>query len=291
MINFSKFSKQIIIANYICIIFILGLVFIHGINMGIDFTGGITIELSSTDTIELSHMKQIMPKNFSIQNITDDKHVLIHLKAQPDTNIDLLIKNVKHNLENTYNNISYQRIEYVGPSIGRDLMFSGIVALFCAMFGMFIYLTIRFNLYFAIGGIQALFNDIITIIGFFSISNIEFGAPSIAALLTIIGYSINDSVVIFDRIRENLKKRHKNTMEIINDSLNSTLKRTMLTSLTTLFAVAVLIFFTHGTISNFSWPMFVGIITGTFSSVFIAPLIPIKCSINSKNTLKTDNIN
>lgn len=278
MIDFLKLNKSIIPINYIIVVCIVFVMAVRGINMGIDFSGGVSMEIGVTKPVDLVALKNALAVKSSIQSIINSNNVIISFKIPPDMTAEECIAQVKQQLTALVGNVSYLRTDYVGPSIGRDLLFSGILATACAMLGIFLYLVIRFDLFFALGGVLALFNDVIVVLGFFSITSMEFSVASIAAVLTIIGYSINDTVVVYDRIRENLNMHCKpySIGEIINSSLNTVLRRTIMTSLTTLVAVVILIFFTHNTIAEFSWPMLVGIVAGTFSSIFIAPMMPMR---------------
>lgn len=275
MIDFFKINKKIILLNYVFITCLLCIIAYRGINMGIDFIGGVVIEINTPQQTNTIEIKNILGLNSNVQNVTNKNNFLINFKIPPETDAEMYIKNIQNKLSTSLQDVSFLRTDYVGPNIGKDLLFSGIAALFFALLGMFVYLVVRFNVYFALGGILALINDIIVVLGFFSITQLEFSISSVAALLTIIGYSINDSVVVYDKIREVVSsKKIKGVENIINNSINIVLRRTVMTSLTTLVAILVLIFFMKNTIADFSWPMFVGIIAGTASSIFIAPAFP-----------------
>jgi preprotein translocase subunit SecF len=195
------------------------------------------------------------------------------IRIPQDKNIDqakLVIK-IKSILRKNFPNIEYRKIDYVGPAIGEELVKSAIIALLLSCFFVLIYIWYRFDLEFGIWAIIALLHDVIITIGFISLTSLEFNITAIAALLTVIGYSINDSVVIFDRVRENLQKYQKMAIsEVINISLNSTFRRTMITSGTTLLALLALIIFGGDILKTFSVSLFFGILIGTYSSIYIS---------------------
>ena len=209
---------------------------------------------------------------------------------QTDKNKENFIENIKTQLsKNLGGNFSFRRVENVGPKVSGELLRSGLIAIVLSLSAMLIYIWIRFEWQFSLGAIIALIHDVIITIGFFSILEFEINLSIVAALLTIVGYSMNDTVVIFDRVRENLKKySSKSINEISNLSINETLSRTIITSLTTLLALLSIFFFGGKILQGFSFAMILGVIFGTYSSIFIANPILMKLKVSQKSLLKED---
>jgi preprotein translocase subunit SecF len=274
-INFIKYHKIALIFSVILVFISFISFFTKFLNLGIDFTGGILIESRFEKKVEISNLRSILSNSdiekFNIQSSESNNDIIIRIPQ--DKNIDqakLIIK-IKSILSGNFPNIEYRKIDYVGPAIGEELVKSGIIALLLSCFFVLIYIWYRFDLEFGIWAIIALLHDVIITIGFISLTSLEFNTTSIAALLTVIGYSINDSVVIFDRVRENLQKYKKMAIsEVINISLNSTFRRTMITSGTTLLALLALIIFGGDILKTFSVSLFFGILVGTYSSIYIS---------------------
>jgi preprotein translocase subunit SecF len=274
-INFIKYHKIALIFSVILVFISFISFFTKFLNLGIDFTGGILIESRFEKRVEISNLRSILSNSdiekFNIQSSESNNDIIIRIPQ--DKNIDqakLIIK-IKSILSGNFPNIEYRKIDYVGPAIGEELVKSGIIALLLSCFFVLIYIWYRFDLEFGIWAIIALLHDVIITIGFISLTSLEFNTTSIAALLTVIGYSINDSVVIFDRVRENLQKYKKMAIsEVINISLNSTFRRTMITSGTTLLALLALIIFGGDILKTFSVSLFFGILVGTYSSIYIS---------------------
>lgn len=262
--------------SVVCIVGSLALVFAKGLNLGIDFAGGILIEARIEEGADISKVRELIAaeiKDVQIQNI-DQKDLLIRV-AKTDEEQLVIVKKIQEILGANFSNIEYRKIDYVGPQVGSELIKKGFLALFMSFLFIMIYIWIRFDWQFGLGGIFALIHDAILTLGFFSLSGLEFNLTSIAAILTIIGYSINDSVVIYDRIRENLRRYKKMDLaELINSSTNSTLSRTVLTSGVTLVSLLALVFFGGEALFSFSLATFVGILIGTYSSIYIsAPIL------------------
>lgn len=267
--NFVKYSKFAFLLSVILILATFFVVFSKGINFGIDFKGGLVFEIKSSQPIDLDDLKKQLAANKSLkaptlQYLHDNKNVLIKIKSQ-DNSKDT--KAVKEALSKY--NFLYQKIDYVGPQISKTIITSGIMAVAFALIGIFLYLTVRFNYKFGIGGVLSLIHDVIIVFGIYSLFSLEFTTSSIVAILTIIGYSINDSVVIFDKIRASAKKI-KNKQHLINSSINKTLSRTTFTSFTTMLAISPIILVTTGEVRDFAIVILSGIIIGTYSSIFIS---------------------
>lgn len=271
--NFS-FATTIVL-----IIASLFFLFTKNLNYGIDFTGGILIEVRSENDFNLPQIRLLLNKikigEVSLQNLGSNKDLLIKIGAKADFNNNKIIELIKSNMKTIDQNIEYRKIDYVGPQIGKELIKNGIYASVLSFLVIMIYIWFRFKWQYSVGLVIGLIHDVIVSIGFLSISCLEFNLSSIAAILTVVGYSVNDSVVIFDRIRENIVKyKQHDISEIINISLNQTLSRTILTVSSTLIAIVSLILFAGKTVESFSWVVFAGIIIGTYSSIYIsAPLL------------------
>ena len=275
-IDFMKFHKLALIMSVFCMVASLVLVFAKGLNLGIDFSGGILIETRMREEVDVSKVRELLSaeaKDVQIQNI-DQKDLLIRV-AKSGGEQSVLVKKIQEILNKNYSDIQYRKVDYVGPQVGSELIWKGFFALVMSFVFIMIYIWIRFDWQFGLGGIFALLHDALLTLGFFALTRIEFNLTSIAAILTIIGYSINDSVVIYDRIRENLIKFKKmNLSEVINSSTNSTLSRTLLTAGTTLTSLFALMIFGGEALRSFSVATFFGVIVGTYSSVYIsAPIL------------------
>ena len=251
-----------------------------GLNLGIDFTGGIMMDVRSESAPDLSKMREALDGKglgeVSLQNAGDPRNVLIRIQMKESADQSKVVEAVKALLkEGGFDKLEYRQIDYVGPTVGQELMRDGFLAMLLSFAAIMGYLWFRFELQYGLGGILALVHDGILTLGFFSVTGFEFGLPSIAAILTILGYSINDSVVIYDRIRENMRKYKKMPIaELLNLSLNETLSRTIMTVMTTLLAVLALYLFGGEVIHGFSASILFGIVIGTFSSIYIsAPVL------------------
>lgn len=280
-IDFMKVHKIALSASIFFMLVSLILVFSKGLNLGIDFSGGILIEARISEDVKVSEIRELLKKeakDVQIQNIGKGD-ILIRVAGEDDqenkAGQSAVVKRIQESLDRNYSDIEYRKVDYVGPQIGSELIQNGFLALFMSCIFIMIYIWIRFDWQFGLGGIFALIHDAILTLGFFSITGLEFNLTSIAAILTVIGYSINDSVVIYDRIRENLRKHKRMGLSnLINLSTNSTLSRTLLTAGTTLISLLALIIFGGEVLRSFSLATFFGIALGTYSSIYIsAPIL------------------
>ena len=278
IINFFKY-RYIAFGFSIILLFLSVTLFIYkNLNLGIDFKGGIMIEAKFDTTPNISLLRQKIDNlnigNSEIQEFGDPQIILFKLESntQDSQENNSIIEQFKKSIGE---NVDYRRIEFVGPKVGSELKMIAIKAILFSLIAMFIYIWFRFSGWqFGLGALIALFHDVISTLGFFSISQIEFNLASIAAILTIAGYSINDTVVVFDRIRENLVKSELELSNLLNKSINQTLSRTFMTSVTTLLALVALYVFGGEVIKGFVSAMIWGVVIGTYSSIFIAsPLI------------------
>ncbi|WP_341755476.1 protein translocase subunit SecF [Candidatus Tisiphia endosymbiont of Ptychoptera albimana] len=276
-IRFKKVSYTIsIILSLVSIIWIG----IYKFNFGIDFAGGIVIEVRLDQDPDLTKMREVLNNlkigEIVLQNFGNQHDLSIRVGSNSEDTLMQNIELIKSTLKNQFPyKFEYRKVDFVGPQVGTQLIKSGITALILSFLAIMVYTWVRFEWYFGLGILVALLHDAILSLGFMSVMRLDFNLSSIAAILTIIGYSVNDSVVIYDRIRENLRKSHKKVMpQIINLSINETLSRTILTVVTTLLANLALVIFGGEAIYSFSVLVFFGIIVGTYSSIFIsAPIL------------------
>ncbi len=293
MIRFNRFYKQFNILSIILVVISLILLFFKGLNFGIDFKGGTLIELRSSDSkVNVSSLRdnlnQMNLGDVSVKRFGNDKDFLI--KFEKKDNKNFIIEKIKSNLDKSFgNNIDFRRVENVGPKVSSELLRSGIIAISISLAAMLIYIWIRFEWQFSLGAIMALFHDVIVTLGLFSLLNLEINLSIIAAVLTIVGYSMNDTVVIFDRVRENLRKYSDiKIFELTNISINETLSRTLITSITTLLALLSIFFFGGEVLKGFSLAMIFGVVFGTYSSIYIANTVLVRLNVSQKTILKED---
>ena len=267
-------------SGILSVLAILSVLFV-GLNFGIDFKGGILLEVRTGNNITISDIRsKISDLNIgevSIQEFGAKSDYLIRVERQKgsDNAQQVAVEILKDALNKAFGkDIDYRRLEYVGPTVSKDLISDGVMAICFAIMAMLAYIWFRFELPFAIGAIVALLHDIILTLGVFSILGLEFNLSTVAAILLIIGYSMNDTVVVYDRIRENLRKFKKMELkELLDKSINETLSRTINTTITTMLALGALYLIGGQIISDFAFAMLWGIIVGTYSSIFIASTI------------------
>ena len=295
MIAFNKYYNKFNLLSLSFVILSLTLLSFKGLNFGIDFKGGTLIELRSNDTkINITslrdNLKNMNLGDISVKNFGNDTDFLI--KFENNENKEA-IEQIKIGLENSFgNNFDFRRVENVGPKVSAELLKSGIIAISLALTLMLFYIWIRFEWQFSLGAILALFHDVIVTLGLFSLLGLEINLSIIAAVLTIVGYSMNDTVVIYDRVRENLKKYSDiKIYELTNISINETLSRTVITSVTTLLALLSIFFFGGEILKGFSLAMIFGVIFGTYSSIYIANTVLVRLNVSQKTILKEDEKN
>ncbi len=294
MIAFNRYYNHFNILSTSLIIISLILLIFKGLNFGIDFKGGTLIELRSTDTkINVSSLRDNLSQmnlgDVSVKNFGNEKDFLIKFENNENKKI---IEEIKKNLDKSFgNNFNFRRVENVGPKVSAELLKSGIIAISVALALMLIYIWIRFEWQFSLGAILALFHDVIVTLGLFSLFGLEINLSIIAAILTIVGYSMNDTVVIFDRVRENLRKYSDiKIFELTNISINETLSRTLITSITTLLALLSIFFFGGEVLKGFSLAMIFGVIFGTYSSIYIANTVLVRLRVSQKTILKEEDL-
>ena len=293
-INFNKHFKIFNIISIVLIILSVFFLLFRGLNYGVDFKGGTLIELRVQDqTINISSIRQSF-KNMNLGDVNVKKFgnktdFLIKFEKKDEKNINF-INDIKNKLVlDIGNSFSFRRVENVGPKVSSELLKSGVIAILMSLSAMMIYIWLRFEWQFSLGAIFALIHDVIITLGFFSILNLEINLSIVAAVLTIVGYSMNDTVVIFDRVRENLKKySSKKINEITNLSINETLSRTIITSLTTLLALVSIFIFGGEILKGFSFAMILGVIFGTYSSIYIANPILEYLNVSHRTIVKEE---
>ena len=296
MIKFNKFYTHFNIISLILVILSLGLLIFKGLNYGIDFKGGTLIELRSSDNnINVSNLRDNLNQmdlgDVSVKKFGNDQDYLI--KFENKNNSKNIIEEIRSNLDKSFgNNFDFRRVENVGPKVSAELLKSGVIAISISLALMLIYIWIRFEWQFSLGAIIALFHDVIITLGLFSLLSLEINLSIIAAILTIVGYSMNDTVVIFDRVRENLRKYSDiKIFELTNISINETLSRTLITSITTLLALFSIFFFGGEILKGFSLAMIFGVIFGTYSSIYIANTVLVRLNVSQKTILKEEEKN
>ena len=293
MIAFNKFYNHFNFVSSLLIVVSLALLIFKGLNFGIDFKGGTLIELRSNDIkINVSTLRdkftQMDLGDISVKKFGNDTDYLI--KFENKDNKNNIINEIKKNLGDSFgNNFDFRRVENVGPKVSAELLKSGVIAISLSLAIMLFYIWIRFEWQFSLGAILALFHDVIVTLGIFSLFNLEINLSIIAAVLTIVGYSMNDTVVIFDRVRENLRKYSDiKIYELTNISINETLSRTIITSATTLLALLAIYFFGGEILKGFSLAMILGVVFGTYSSIYIANTVLVRLRVSQKTVLRED---
>ena len=292
MISFNKYYNLFNIVSVILVVSSILLLVFKGLNFGIDFKGGTLIELRAADKkINISSLRDSLNNmdlgDVSVKNFGNETDFLIKFENNSKKNI---IEDIKNNLENSFGNtFNFRRVENVGPKVSSELLRSGIIAISVALAVMLFYIWIRFEWQFSLGAILALFHDVFVTLGFFSLFSLEINLSIIAAVLTIVGYSMNDTVVIYDRVRENLRKYSDiKIFELTNISINETLSRTIITSVTTLFALLAIYFFGGEILKGFSLAMILGVVFGTYSSIYIANTVLVRLNVTQKTVLRED---
>ena len=293
MINFNKFYKSFSIVSTLLVAISIILLSFKGLNFGIDFKGGTLIELRTQDNqTNVATLRSVFSKinlgDVSIKKFGQDNDYLIKIEKK-DTSSNI-IELIKEDLTNSIGeNFTFRRVENVGPKVSSELLKSGITAILLSLAAMLFYIWIRFEWQFSLGAIIALFHDVLITLGLFSLLNLEINLSIVAAVLTIVGYSMNDTVVIFDRVRENLRKYSDiKIFDLTNKSINETLSRTLITSITTLLALLSIYLFGGEILKGFSLAMIFGVIFGTYSSIYIANPILVKLRVSQKTIIKEE---
>lgn len=275
-IDFMGRRRLALVLSGVLLLVSLGSLVVKGLNFGIDFTGGTLIELGYPEAADLAAVRsRLADDGFGdavVQNFGTSRDVLIRIapregvsKAELSTHIVRVLR------EASGVDLDLRRVEFVGPQVGEELTEQGGLAMLIALGAILVYVGFRFEIRFALGSVAALIHDVVLTLGFFSLLGLEFDLTVLAAVLAVIGYSLNDTIVVFDRVRENFRKVRKGTPEsVINTSLNQTLSRTLMTSLTTLLVLVALFFLGGELIHGFATALIVGVVIGTYSSIYIA---------------------
>ena len=284
----NKRKYAMIFSAFLLIASVISLGF-QGLKLGIDFTGGTLIEVGYQQTADLEDIRtKLANANYTgtnVQYFGSDTEVLIQLEPQAVSSAKLSSSIIQMLGED----IDVRRVEFVGPKVGEELTNDGGLALLYALIGILIYVAFRFEYRFALGSIAALVHDVLITLGVFSVLQIDFDLTVLAAILAVIGYSLNDTIVVFDRIRENfLSTRHIEPMPIVNDALNQTLARTLMTSLTTLLVLLALFYLGGEVIHSFAGALIIGVVIGTYSSIFVASSMILALGISKEDMLPSE---
>ncbi len=292
-IYFNKFYKSFNILSGILIITSLVFLVFKGLNFGVDFKGGTLIELrtdksSANITRIRDSFNQMKLGDVSVKNFGNETDFVVKFEKQ-NSNDPQFIEEIKTKLSNSIGSVDFRRVENVGPKVSAELLRSGVIAIALSLAAMLLYIWIRFEWQFSLGAILALFHDVIITLGVFSIFSLEINLSIVAAVLTIVGYSMNDTVVIFDRVRENLRKyADVKIFELTNISINETLSRTIITSVTTLLALLSIFIFGGEILKGFSLAMILGVIFGTYSSIYIANPVLVSLKVSQRTIVKEE---
>lgn len=295
--NFMSKRKFAAFFSALLLLTAIGSLIVQGLNFGIDFTGGTMIEVAYEEVVELEDIRTTLETgghgDAIVQNFGSVHEVLIRLPVIESQNMSELSNEVIALLQaNNETPIDLRRVEFVGPQVGDELTEDGGLAMLYALFGILIYVSMRFEYRFAIGSVVALVHDVLITVGFFSLFQIEFDLTVLAAILAVIGYSLNDTIVVFDRIRETfLRVRKGSSEEIVNMALNDTLSRTMMTSVTTLLVVISLFVFGGEVIHSFSIALLLGIVVGTYSSIYIASNVVLAMGVSKADLMPIEKEN
>jgi len=283
--SYGRLTTTISLITFIIAIIFLGL---RGLNLGVDFTGGTLMEVSYSHPADIDKIRQVMDKidlkDATVQNFGTSKDVLIRLPIRQDLSIAQLSEKVSTALLESDKDTKIQRVESVGSQVGEELYANGALALLLVCFGIIAYLALRFEWRFAVAAVIANMHDVIIILGFFAFFQWEFNLTVLAAILAVLGYSVNESVVVFDRVRENFKKMRKaSVVEVIDNAITRTMSRTVITHLMTQTMVCSMLFFGGETLHNFSLALTIGILFGIYSSVLVACPVAMWLGVSQRN--------
>jgi preprotein translocase subunit SecF len=288
--SWGKYTTTISLVTFILSVFFL---FSKGLNLGVDFTGGTVMEVGYSQTADLNKVRDVVAKlgmgDASVQNFGTSRDVLIRLPAKPEMSSARLSEKVLSALQQDDSTVEMRRVEFVGPQVGKELVESGALALLVVSFGIVAYLAIRFEWKFGVAGIIANLHDVVIILGFFAFFQWEFSLTVLAAILAILGYSVNESVVIFDRIRENFRKMRKATVaQTIDNAITRTMSRTVITHGSTQMVVVSMLLFGGEALHYFALALTIGILFGIYSSVLVASPIIMLLGVTREDLVKPE---
>jgi preprotein translocase subunit SecF len=287
-IDFMGKWRYAMVISGVMLLVSVGSLLTRGLNLGIDFTGGTLIEVAYPQAVDLDNVRSLLSKSdydqAQVQYFGTSRDLLIYLPPQEGLDSAKLSEAVFSKLRQGNPDVELRRVEYVGPQVGDELAVQGGLAMIYATFGILIYIMLRFHIRFAPGAVMALIHDVFITLGIFSVFHLEFDLTVLAAILAVMGYSLNDTIVVFDRIRENFRKIRKGTpQEIMNISVNQTLSRTVMTSSLTLLVVISLFIFGGEVIHNFSLALILGIVVGTYSSIYVASPVSLALGVSKSD--------
>jgi len=288
--NFMGMRKVTSIVSASLIIFSISTLSYQGLNLGIDFTGGTLVEVGYPEAVNLDKLRQSFSdsefNDVAIQYFGSAKEILIRMPPQQGLNSADVSSKLLDLLSSNNFSAEMRRVEFVGPQVGEELREDGGLAMLYALLCIMVYVAFRFQMRFSVGAVSALIHDVIITLGFFSITRFNFDLTILAALLAVIGYSLNDTIVVFDRVRENFRKiRDKTPVEVFNISLNQTLSRTLMTSFTTLLVLIALFLLGGEIIHGFSMALIFGVLIGTYSSIYIASPVTLMLGIKKEDLM------
>ena len=289
------FMRHALVLNIISLVmFVLAVFFIvtRGFHLSIEFTGGTVMELHYTQTAQIDNIRKAVDtlhySDFQVQNFGTSHDVMIRLPLRPNETSSQQSQAVLKALKAQTPDVDLRRVEYVGPQVGQELVHNGLMALLCVVVGIMIYLAFRFEWKFAVSGVIANLHDVVIILGFFAFFQWEFSLSVLAGVLAVLGYSVNESVIIMDRIRENFRKQRKaSTREIINSAITQTISRTIITHGSTQMMVLSMLFFGGPSLHNFALALTIGICFGIYSSVFVAAALAMWMGVKREDMIKT----
>ncbi len=290
-IDFVRWRKPAVVLSVVLLLVSLGSLLTRGLNLGIDFTGGTLIEIGYPQPAELAQVRQRLAEagfdDAVVQHFGTSRDVLVRVAPREGLSNAQLSERIFAVLRDLQGEpAELRRVEFVGPQVGEELTEQGGLALLYALIGILIYVWLRFEQRLAVGSIAALVHDVIITLGFFSVTGMEFDLTVLAAVLAVIGYSLNDTIVVFDRVRENFRKMRKGgPEEVVNASLNQTLARTLMTSLTTLLVLIALFVFGGELIHGFATALIVGVVVGTYSSIYVASSAALALGISREDLM------
>ncbi|MCG9713645.1 protein translocase subunit SecF [Shewanella insulae] len=292
-INFLRHAVAISGLSLILVLASLGSLAVKGINWGLDFTGGTVVEMEFENPVDLNKLRAALTSDETdgavVQNFGSSRDVLIRLPVKEGVKSDLQVEHVMEAAAEVDPSVTQKRVEFVGPQVGKELAEQGGLAVLVALICILIYVSFRFEWRLALGSVAALAHDVIITLGVFSMFQLEFDLTVLAGVLTVVGYSLNDTIVVFDRIRENFLKMRKGTpVDVVNNSITQTMSRTIITTGTTL-VVVVALFLKGGTmIHGFATALLMGIFVGTFSSIYVASFLAVKLGINREHMMPVE---